>query len=365
MLRVRKAARAADRLDIAVKAEPFPQPVDGLAALQRAIGNHAFQRLLQRDYVRDLGPTNAPDWSAKRQESVTVLALYEEIAKLAKAKDKLRDVKANGGKINSTRRAKEGEKDVKPGLNLVGQLENDQAGGETGFVDANGVYTGPRLPVTLDAGLPTVAVMVGGKAFDRGKDYAFSVLRHELEHARHFEMMIDKLAEWRRDAAKGGTKLTAEQARAGFDRWVTKSKSIDKVQQALLLGEQTQNHASTELLAYVEGFVSVFHLGPQVPSISLMLTGDFPAAIHQLWKAGEKGYGANEAVRKAAVARIKDYRDNFLSEKERGAFRAWVTFLIDLGTQKPPQEQTDEARATRLAHARLSPKPVLDFLKQL
>src|SRR5688572_32604268 len=46
-------------------------------------------------------------------------------------------------------------------------------------------YTEGRLPVTLDGPLPTVAVMVGAKAFDRGKEYAFAVLRHELEHARH------------------------------------------------------------------------------------------------------------------------------------------------------------------------------------
>jgi hypothetical protein len=363
MLRVRKAARSADRIGLGVT--PSRPPEHRVLALQRAIGNRAVHRLLQRDVVRDLGPTNAADWTSKRTESVTVLSLYDEIAKLAKAKDKLRDVKANGGTVNATRRAKEGEKDVKPGLNLVGQLENDQAGGETGFVDADGAYRGPRLPVTLDGGLPTVAVMVGAKAFDRGKDYAFSVLRHELEHAAHFELMIDKLAEWRREASKSGTKLSPEQARSGFDRWVTKSKSMDRLHQALLLGEQGKNTAGTELLAYVEGFVSVFHLGPQVPSISLMLTGDFPAAIHQLWKAGEKGQGAPDVVRKAALARIRDYEQTVLTAPERKAFRAWLTFLIGLGTQEPPPGHTDEARATRLAHAKLSPKPVLDFLKQL
>jgi hypothetical protein len=364
MLRARKAARAADRIGVS-PVPPRPEE-HRVLTLQRTIGNRAVTRLLQRDFVRDLGPTNAADWTPKRGESVNVLTLFEEIAKLAKAKEKLRDVKANGETINAARTAKEGEKDVKPGLNFVAKLENDQAGGETGFVDAEGVYRGPHLPVTLDGALPRVSVTLTGKAFDRGKDHAYAVLRHEMEHAAHFELMIDKLADWRKDAAKGGASgLSATASRERFDRWVTKSKSLDKVVKALLEGESAQNHASTELLAYTEGFMSVFHLGPQAPSISLMLTGDFPAAIHQLWKAGEKGQGAADAVRKAAIARIRDYEKNFLSAVERKAFRAWLTFLIDLGTQTPPQGQTDEAKAARMAHAKLEPQAVLDWLKSL
>jgi hypothetical protein len=364
MLRVRKAARAAGRITFGVTT-PRPQE-HRVLALQRAIGNRAVVRLLLRDFVRDLGPTTAADWTPKRAESVSVLTLYEEIAKLAKAKEKLRDVKASGGTINAARTANEGEKDVKPGLNFVAKLKDDQAGGETGFVDADGVYHGPHLPVTFDGPLPRVSVTLTGKAFDRGKEHAFAVLRHEMEHAAHFELMIDKLAEWRKDAAKGGvSKLSAAASRERFDRWVKASKSMDQVVKALLAGEQTQNHASTELLAYTEGFMSVFHLGPQAPSISLMLTGDFPAAIHQLWKAGEKGQGASDAVRKAALARIRDYEKNVLTAGEQKAFRAWLKFLIDLGTKEPPQGQTDEAKAARMAHAKLKSQAVLDWLKQL
>ena len=362
MLRVRRAARVAAGKRLEEKPPPPAPPEHKVLTLQRAIGNRAVNRLLQRDFVRDLGPATPSDWTAKRAASVSVVALYEEIAKLAKA-DTLRDVKATGGKINTVRKPKEGEKTVTPGLNLAGAFDDAQAGGETGFVDADGVYHGPHLPVSRDGGLPTVAVLLGPKAFDRGKDHAFAVLRHEMEHARHFEMMIDKLGEWRAIAAKKGEK--AGQARARFDRWVVTSKTLDKVHRSLLVGEQDQNQANTELLAYVEGFVSVFHLGPQTPDIKLMLTGDFPAAIHQLWKAGEKGNGASDAVRKLALARLKDYEQNVLTAAEKKAFRAWVTFMIDLGTQKPPTEQTDEAKARRLAHARLSEKPVLDWLKSL
>jgi hypothetical protein len=364
MLRVRKAARVAARTRFEEKA-PAPTPREHrVLVLQRAIGNRAVNRLLQRDFDRDLGPTTRADWTTKRAESVSVVTLYEEIAKLAKA-DTLRDVRATGAKINTVRKPKEGEKTVKPELNLAGAFDDPQAGGETGFVDADGAYHGPRLPVTLDGGLPTVAVLLGPKAFDRGKDHAYAVLRHELEHPRHFEMMIDKLGEWRAIAAKKRETLTAGQARVRFDRWVVTTKTLEKVKRSLLVGEQDQNQASTELLAYVEGFVSVFHLGPQTPDLKLMLTGDFPAAIHQLWKAGEKGNGASDAVGKLALARLKDYERNFLTAAEKKAFRSWVTFMIDLGTQKPPTDQTDEAKARRLAHARLSEKPVLDWLKSL
>jgi len=362
MFPVRKvAAPAARKKRVGENLPPRP-PEHEVLTLQRSIGNRAVHRLLQRDFVRDLGPTTPADWTAKRGADVSVVTLYEEIAKLAKS-ETLRDVRASGGKINALRKPKEGEKGVKPGLNLVGQFDDPQAGGETGFVDAHGVFRGPHLPVRLDGDLPTVAVMVAAKTFDRGKEHAFTVLRHELEHARHFEMMIDKLGEWR--AANKGDKLTADQSRARFDQWVAKSKTLDKMQRALLLGEQAQNQASTELLAYVEGFVSVFHLGPQTPDIKLMLTGDFPAAMHQLWKAGEKGNGASDAVRKFALARLKDYEQNVLTATQKKAFRAWLSFLIDLGTQKPPQEPTDEARARRLAHARLSETAVLNFLRQL
>ena len=364
MLRVRRAARAADGRTVDVTpARPEEHPV---LALQRTIGNRAVTRVLLRDFVRDLGPANAADWTPKRAGDVSVLTLFAEIAKLAKASDKLRDVKANGGSINAARTANEGEKDVKPGLNFAAKLENDQAGGETGFVDADGVYRGPHLPVTLDGPLPKVSVTLTGKAFDRGKDNAYAVLRHELEHAAHFELMIDKLAEWRKAAVKGGaSKLSASASRERFDAWVKKSKSVDKLAKALLEGESAQNHANTELLAYAEGFMSVFHLGPQTPSISLMLTGDFPAAIHQIWKAGEKGQGASDTVRKAAIARLRDYEKNFLNAAEKKAFRAWLKFLIDLGTQTPPEGQTDEAKAARMAHAKLKPQAVLDWLRSL
>jgi hypothetical protein len=364
MLRVRKPARPrAARPDVVAAPVREEHPV---LTLQRTIGNRAVNRLLQRDFVRDLGKTNPEDWTKHRKESVSLVTLYDEIAALAKAKEELRDVKATGGKVNAVRRATEGEKDVKPGLNLVGKFDDDQAGGETGFIDGDGVFRGPHLPVSLDGGLPTVAVMLGPKAFERGKDHAFAVLRHEMEHARHFEMMIDKLADWRRDAAKGGAKgLNAEQSRERFDRWVRESKSLDKVQKALLAGERQQSHANTELLAYVEGFVSTFHLGPQTPSISLMLTGDFPTAIHQLWKAGEKGRGADDAVRKLALARLRDYVAKVLTKKEQAAYRDWLTFLIKLGTDKPPQGRTNEDAAARLAHAKLKEQAVLDWLKSL
>jgi hypothetical protein len=119
MLRVRKAARVAARTRFEEKA-PAPTPREHrVLVLQRAIGNRAVNRLLQRDFDRDLGPTTRADWTTKRAESVSVVTLYEEIAKLAKA-DTLRDVRATGAKINTVRKPKEGEKTVKPGPASIG-----------------------------------------------------------------------------------------------------------------------------------------------------------------------------------------------------------------------------------------------------
>ena len=94
-------------------------------------------RLIQRaslasEIIRDIGPVDDPkEWTNKRTGDVR--PLYAEVAKLAGAK----------GDINTTKDARKGEKDIKPGLNFVYNLPSH---GETGFVDNKGVYQGPELP---------------------------------------------------------------------------------------------------------------------------------------------------------------------------------------------------------------------------
>jgi hypothetical protein len=358
MLRVRRTRGSRDAIDVDVGAS---HPSHRILALQRTIGNRAVHRLLQREVIRELG--SEAGWDPKAPPAEGVIPLYEQVAELAQAKDVLRDVKATKGAINTALRAKDGEKEIKPGLNFVAKLEGDDPAGEAGFVGADGVYAGPRLPVTASGDLPKVAVMLSGPAFARGKANAFGVLRHEIEHAKHMERIIDRLAEWRKELKDA--KLDPEAARLRFDKWTKARTKGDEVEQALLAGERDKVTSSTELLAYVEGFVSVFHLGPQTPSFGLIVGGRYPPAIHQLWKAAKHSAGAAAAVRRAGLERIRAYVTKALTGQEQEALRQWLDFLLRAGAQKPATTDPAEVNAAKLVHVDMSNSTVRAFLEEV
>jgi hypothetical protein len=319
-------------------------------------------QLLQRvtltsEIIRDVGPVPDPkEWSKQRTGDVT--PLYAEIATLAKA-GRLRDVKGTTkDDINTAREAKKGEKDIKPGLNFVAQLTGR---GETGFVDGQGVFRGPELPVSLDGPLPTVAVMLGPGAFQQGKDGALGTMRHEMKHAEHFQLMIDWLAKWRQDVAKRGAKPADGAARQRFDAWIDSSKGLGKVERALLVGERTHNTANTELLAYVEGFINIWHLRQDPPSLKVGF--DYPPALYQLRRAGEEFEKADGAVKTAALERLRDYFKTVLTTKEQAALKVWLTFLADNAREQAKNASADDAPAAKLLHSDF--KPLAGFLNQL
>ena len=148
------------------------------------------QPAVQRDLgafgtVRDLSPKGSlPDseWNVKTR-TVPVTELYAEIAALAGA-DKIDGV--TGTSKTSINPALRKDTDLKTGLNFVNNLASN---GETGFVDSTGAYRGPKLPVD-DAGLPTVAIILGPSAFAHDKAQALATMRHEMKHAEHFLLAI-------------------------------------------------------------------------------------------------------------------------------------------------------------------------------
>ena len=322
--------------------------------LRRAIGNQAMLRLLQRtplttELVRDLGRHDPNDWSKGRTGDAR--PLYAEVAALAKA-GRLRDVRGIGkDDINLARNAKRGEKDIKPGLNFVAQLTGK---GECGFVDGDGVFRGAELPVSPSGKLPQVAVMLGPKAFQQGKDGALGTLRHEMKHAEHFQLMIDWLEKWRKDVAKsGGTPK--------YDAWLAQRKGIGKLDHALLMEERGGTHHNTELLAYVEGFINIWHLRQDAPSLRVGF--DYPPALYQLRRAGEEYGKANSAVKAAALDRLRDYTKNFLTAKERAHLRTWLAFLADNAREQAKNAPADEASAAKVLHNDF--KPLAGFVKEL
>jgi hypothetical protein len=297
------------------------------------------------------------EWSKTRTGDVR--PLYAEVATLAKAR-RLRDVKGTtANDISTARDAKKGEKDIKPGLNFVAKLTGK---GETGFVDGQGVFRGPTLPVSLDGPLPQVAVMLGPVAFQQGKDGALGTLRHEMKHAEHFQLMIDWLAKWRDDVKKSGApKLDDAAARTRYDTWIDRHKGLGKVERALLVEERGPEHHNTELLAYVEGFINIWHLRQDPPN--LRVGYDYPPALYQLRRAGEEYLDADSDVKAAAMDRLRDYFTTVLNPKERAALKAWLTFLADNAREQAKNPAADEVSAAKVLHKDF--KPLAGFLKQV
>ena len=300
-------------------------------------------RLIQREalaneIVRDIGPVADPkEWTKERTGDVR--PLYAEVAKLANA-GRVRDVKGVGkDDINTVRDARKGEKDIKPGLNFVYNLPTE---GEAGFVDGKGVYHGPELPRSADGELPKIAILLGPKAFHSGKDGALGTLRHEMKHAEHFQLMIDRLAKWRK-SGKGGS----------FDAWVDREKGIGKLERSLLEGERKGNTASTEVLAYTEGFINTFHL--RHPALTTAMAIDPPPALMQLRRAGEKYANADDSAKTAAMERLRDYIKTVLTADERASLKGWLTFLLN-----PPTGGDSAAKLLRNDF-----QPLAGFLKQI
>jgi hypothetical protein len=300
-------------------------------------------RLIQREalaseIIRDIGPVADPkEWTKERTGDVG--ALYAEVAKLANA-SRVRDVKGVGkDDINTTRNARKGEKDIKPGLNFVYNLGVE---GETGFVDGKGVYHGPELPRSADGEFPKIAIILGPKAFHNGKDGALGTLRHEMKHAEHFQLMIDRLAKWRK-SGKGGS----------FDDYVDREKGIGKLERSLLEGERKGNTANTEVLAYTEGFINTFHL--RHPALTTAMAIESPPALMELRRAGEMYAKAGDSAKTATMDRLRDYVKTVLTADERASLKGWLTFLLN-----PPAGGDAAARLLRNDF-----QPLAGFLKQL
>jgi hypothetical protein len=341
-------------------------------ALPSAIGNRAMVRLLQRrppgtDVIKSLGAQADPK-DYKQTRTGGIPPLYADVAALAQA-GKMRDVAGTAEKdVTAVDNATVGKKNVKPGLNLVRNLSGK---GETGFVDADGIYRGSRLPVTLDGQLPKIAIMLAHEAFNHGKDSAVATMRHEMEHAGHLQLLVDQLDKWRKavKAKSASATLTDAAARTAFDKWVAAQTGISKVDRALIAADKdaTGNTAkaawdrATEILAYAEGFMTTMHLGAQQPSLKLAI--DYPGAIEQLHGLAKRWGSADKDIRTATLERLRDYYEKVLDDTQRKGFRDWLWFLVDFASETPEGLTGDDLRAARKIANDF--KAYRDFLREL
>jgi len=219
-------------------------------------------------------------------------ALYRDLAATAGAV-KLRDV-ANGAPINI---AKSKDQGFAPGLNLVLGSGGAKAG-STAFVDATGRF-GVEFGAAVKAGTPRIAIRLYSGSFSEDKAATLGLLRHEMLHARHREQAIGSLG------AKG-------QPRTAVDKAVVRD-----IRQG--------GSANTELLAYVEGFMTTFHLmdpppGPRHP-VFVDLLGALDTGTEDTWR------NADVDVRDEALGRLHEYYCATLDAAHRAAFDAWVASL--------------------------------------
>jgi len=266
------------------------------------------------------GPLDEKAWKAKKARREQ----FADVAKIAGA-DKIESVwELSAAAINTVDKVDDGAPGA-PGLNFATSLSED---GTARFVD-RGMFQG-RLPVTAEGPLPRVAIILGPGAFARDEAFALMSLRHEMEHARHLELATEWLLKWR-----------TERSGKPFWTWI-ESQNIPKNIYALIEYAKVGGpRASTELLAHIEGLVATFQFVPADPDISLMKSGDYPAAIASLKELGMKGYvGGAPSVRGDAVSRVREF---CCKDQVRGkALLKWIDALLDPSLFKPRQgdEQT-------------------------
>ena len=215
------------------------------------------------------------------------LALYSDIAKLAQAAMVMPPSRG----INVVTGSKTDCHDARPGLNLSLQSQSGWgANATTAFVDAQG-----KFGVKLNArgvGQPEVATVLTRSVFKREKEQTLATLRHEMIHAEHDT----------EDAAKA----------LGSD---PRDRSAPDV----------TSRANSELLAYVEGFMTMFHLTDPAPTSSndpafVQLLGVLDVGKAEVLPWAE----ADPTVRSEALGRLQEYYCHALDSFHRRAFDGWV-----------------------------------------
>jgi hypothetical protein len=326
----------------AVTREPSAStPDEPVLRLQRAIGNRATAALLRAPskpgefaLVDDLYPSGTMDaatWkttvaSAKdaldgrRTDEARDLytSLYQDLAKTAAADATgiTADLSVNLAKVDDT--------GYKPGLNLI-LGSGGSKGGSTGFVDSSGHFN-VRLDLSSGADVPAIAIRLYSSAFAEDKARSLGVLRHEMAHAHHHQALLELVAKWRstlKPAASDKPKAHASSPGDAFESWLKANAKKLKLSPAdLALALETERHQATyktEVLAYVEEFMTAFGLIQPVPT-----TRD--PIFAQLLGALESGRwaGAEDDVRKAAEARLDAYYCNVMKPDQRKVFDDWV-----------------------------------------
>jgi len=266
-----------------------PELITGTDQIENAYGGGSLSEVEWRNLLASA--EQALGIGDSRAAERNYLRLYRDVAGLAGADRVVRWSPSD--QINVVTGNKETCRNAKPGLNL--SLDDSSQWGEdasTAFAYEDGTFD-KRLR-KRGVPQPQVGTVLSRSVFRREKEQTLGFLRHEMIHA---ELLAD-------DASKA-----------------LRSDSRDKSAPEQISG------ANQELLAHVEGFMTMFHLAHPAPAspqhsafgelLGALITEDyFP------WAWAPKGY------KTGVLRQLQEYYCNTLDREHREAFDGWVDYKL-------------------------------------
>jgi hypothetical protein len=266
---------------------------------------------------------------------------------------------------------------TKPGLNTSNQFSWTSYRGLTSFLDDQGNnWSSQKSNSDLRrAGLPQIAISLAPIAFSNSlgepfpKPRAFTVMRHEMTHAAHYQLFIRWLVRWRDKFTTQsiGEWLDAENKTAG-----TLSSLERYIFQMLGLFAETgfkSNDYASQLLALAEGLVTGLPFLPQrpeqVPVDTWLDVSVWPDSLHQLyWIVKSFPDVPKDEPEASYIDRVSHVLKFDLDQNQRKIFRDWMDFLMDPNfANGTPTQKEDAARDLHTIFS--ASKPLLEYLKAL
>ena len=177
------------------------------------------------------------------------------------------------------------------------------------------------MPLDLSGAIPALqaGLKISPNTFADDKALSMRTIRHEMLHVRHRQLTLRAATKWDADGRK-----------KPFGAWVAKHAKQLKLSAAdvILVQRGAQGgQVDTEVLSYVEGFMTEFHLAPATKAGTLM------ALVELLGAASTSKYPtmwlqAHDTVKAEAMSRLRDYHAT-LGGAHRRLWKRWVDEGVD------------------------------------
>jgi hypothetical protein len=204
---------------------------------------------------------------------------------------------------------KDAHKNAKPGLNL--SMEDGDEPGHTAWIDAAGKFS--QLDLRRGATKQQIAMVVNYSALKVDKALSMRVIRHEMVHVIHHQLILEAIRSWETKGRKGD-----------LGQWLDRNAGnlgLSGVHLPLIKEGVAGGKANTEVLASVEGFMTEFHHTKPTPdgasAAFFELLGAVEISSMNTWVQ------ADRAVQREATARLRAYHAT-LDKAHKDAWKDWV-----------------------------------------